>query len=81
MTEKKKEEKTKKAAAKKVVLPPKTKAKVLVKEDVYPAIEIAKLLGISDYAFLMIKKAAGINDGTLLTITEFKTLRQQKNNR
>lgn len=74
MAEKKDKKETKKVINKKVTLPPKTQVKTLVKEDVYPAAEIAKSLSVSDFAFLMIKREAGINDGTFLTITEFRKL-------
>lgn len=74
MAEKKEKKETKKAATKKVVLPPKTKVKTLVKEEVYPAAEIAQSLSISDFAFLIMKRKAGITDGTFLTITEFRKL-------
>lgn len=77
MAEKKKEEKTKKTATKKAVSLPKTKAKVLVKEDTYPAIEIAELLGMSQFAFYIMKKEANIDDGSFLTISEFQELKKQ----
>ena len=77
MAEKKKEEKAKKAATKKVVIPPKAKPKVIVKEDMYPAIEIAETLGISQYAFHIIKRKANIQDNTFLTIKEFEALRNK----
>lgn len=72
MTEKKKE--TKKTVAKKAV---KAKANTqtqapVQQEDVYPAINIAKIFGISDFAFFMIKEATGIDDGTLLTMNKFR---------
>ena len=76
MTEKKtsKKEKTvvKKAAAKPKINTS-VKKEVLVEEK-YPAIEIAKSLSISDFAFLIIKRQSGINDGTFLTIAEFREL-------
>ena len=50
-----------------------TKKEVLV-EDKYPASDIAKLLSVSDFAFLIIKRKANINDSTFLTIKEFKKL-------
>lgn len=77
MTEKKEKEAKKTTAKKKVVVPPKTKAKTLAKEKVYPASEIAKLLGISQFAFHVMKKEAGITDGSLLTIAEFRILQEQ----
>ena len=52
MTEKKK---TTKKAAPKIAITPKVKAKVAVKEDVYPAISVAKIIGLSDFDFLTIK--------------------------
>ena len=72
MTKEKKEEK--KTAAKKaprVQADTKAKAPVL-QEDVYPAINIANIFGLSDFAFYMIKEAKGINDGTLITMSEFE---------
>ena len=50
-----------------------TKAKAPVqKEEVYPAISIANIFGIPSFAFYMIKEAKNINDGTLLTMSEFQ---------
>jgi hypothetical protein len=63
MTEKKKEVKKTTAKASATSKSPKriqsnTQAKAQVrKEDVYPAIQIAKTFGITDFAFYMIKKA------------------------
>lgn len=69
MAEKKKE--IKKTVAKRAQS--NTKAPVAVQqEDVYPAISIANIFGISDFAFYMIKEAKGINDGTLLTTSQFQ---------
>lgn len=74
MAEKKKE--TKKTVAKRAKA--NTKAPAPVKqEDVYPAISIANIFGISDFAFYMIKEAKGINDGTLLTTDEFQKYYQE----
>lgn len=69
MTEKKK---TTKKAAPKIAITPKVKAKVAVKEDVYPAISVAKIIGLSDFDFLTIKNQKNINDGTLLTIAQMQ---------
>ena len=69
MTEKKKE--TKKTAAKKAQANTKALAPVQ-QEDVYPAINIANIFGISDFAFYMIKEAKGIDDGTLMTMSQFQ---------
>jgi len=77
MAEKKEKKESKKVAAKKVVLPPKAKAKTLVREDVYPAVEIAKTLGVSQFAFHIIKREAGITDDSFLTITEFQALQKR----
>lgn len=74
MAEKKEKKETKKATTKKVVLPPKTKTKTLVKEEVYPAAEIAQSLSVSDFAFLVMKRETGITDGTFLTIKQFREL-------
>lgn len=77
MTEKKTSKKEKPAVVKKTAKPkintPAIKKEVLV-EDKYPAAEIAKNLSISDFAFLIIKRQSGINDGTFLTIAEFREL-------
>lgn len=73
MAEKKKE--TKKTTAKKVPIKVQanTQAKAPVQqEDVYPAINIAEMYGVSDFAFYMIKKAKNINEGTLITMDTFK---------
>ena len=78
MAEKKKE--TKKNVAKKSItlktpkrLQGNTQAKAAVKkEEVYPAIQIANTFGISSFAFYMIKEAKNLNDGSLLTITQFQ---------
>lgn len=69
MTEKKK---TTKKAAPKMAIAPKVKAKVAVKEDVYPAISVAKIIGLSDFDFLTIKNQKKINDGTLLSIAQMQ---------
>ena len=77
MTEKKKE--TKKTVAKKAVkAEANTQAQAPVQqEDVYPAINIANIFGISDFAFYMIKEAKGINDGSLMTMSEFQRYYQE----
>ena len=69
--------KEKKETKKTVVKPQKAQANTqaqapVLKEDVYPAINIANIFGISDFAFYMIKEAKGINDGTLLTMNQFQ---------
>ena len=69
MAEKKKE--TKKTVAKRAQSNTKAPAPVQ-QEDVYPAISIANIFGISDFAFFMINEAKGINDGTLLTMDKFQ---------
>ena len=69
MTEKKK---TTKKAAPKIAITPKVKAKVAAKEDVYPAISVAKIIGLSDFDFLTIKNQKKINDGTLLSIAQMQ---------
>ena len=73
MAEKKKE--IKKTAAKKaqIKVQANTQAKAPVQqENVYPAINIAEMYGVSDFAFYMIKKAKNINEGTLITMDTFK---------
>ena len=74
MAEKKKE--TKKTVAKRAQTNTQAKAPV-VQEDVYPAINIANIFGISDFAFYMIKEAKGINDGSLMTMSEFQRYYQE----
>ena len=69
MAEKKKE--TKKTVAKRAQSDTQAPAPVQ-QEDVYPAINIANIFGISDFAFYMIKEAKGIKDGTLLTTSQFQ---------
>ena len=68
MAEKKKE--NKKTDAKRVQA--NTQVQAPVQEDVYPAINLANNFGLSDFAFYMIKEAKGINDGSLLTMKEFR---------
>lgn len=73
MAEKKKD--TKKTVAKKepVRAQVNTQAKAPVQqEDVYPAINLAQMYGVSDFAFYMIKKAKNIDEGTLITMDAFK---------
>ena len=80
MAKEKKE--TKKTVAKKTVskVPKKvnkvqanTQAKApVLQEDVYPAINIANIYGLSDFAFYMIKDAKGIDDNTLITMSQFE---------
>ena len=69
MAEKKKE--TKKTVAKKAQANVRASAPVQ-QVDVYPAIDIANIFGISDFAFYMIKEAKKINDGTLMTMSQFQ---------
>ena len=70
MTEKKK---TTKKATKRVVAAPKVQAPVVeTKEDVFPAIEVAKIIGLSDFVFFRIKKQYNINDGTLVSISQMQ---------
>lgn len=69
---KKKEEKKVKTTIKSFA-PIKAKPKKVVKqEDVYPAIDIVKQHNISSFDFFMIKKATGIEDGTLITLSDFQ---------
>lgn len=78
MAEKKKEAKKTTAKAKNPVFKTSraqgnTQAKAQVKkEDVYPAIQIAQTFGIPDFAFYMIKEAKKINDGSLMTVSQFQ---------
>lgn len=75
MTEKKKT--TKKTTAR-VVAAPKAQAPVIEhKEDVFPAIEVAEIIGLSDFDFLIVKNRKGINDGTLLSITTMQEYAQE----
>lgn len=69
--EKKETKKAGLAKAKKVQTNNQAKAPVL-QEEVYPAINIANIYGLSDFAFYMIKSEKNINDGTLMTISEFE---------
>lgn len=70
MAKEKKE--TKKTVAKVNRVQANTQATAPVQEDVYPAINIANIYGLSEFAFFMIKDAKGINDGTLMTMSEFE---------
>lgn len=70
MAKEKKE--TKKTVAKVNRVQANTQAVAPVQEDVYPAINIANIYGLSEFAFFMIKDAKGINDGTLITMSEFE---------
>lgn len=70
MAKEKKE--TKKTVAKVNRVQANTQAAAPVQEDVYPAINIANIYGLSEFAFFMIKDAKGINDGTLITMSEFE---------
>lgn len=69
--EKKEIKKTVSAKAQRVQTNTQAQAPVL-QEDVYPAINIANIYGLSEFAFFMIKDAKGINDGTLMTMSEFE---------
>lgn len=70
MTEKKK---TTKKTTTRVTATPKVQAPVIAKkEEVYPAIDVAHIIGMSDFDFLIIKRQKGINDGTLLSITQMQ---------
>lgn len=70
----KKTKKTKKIDADtRVLVQPKTRVAVR-KEDVLPLIEIAEINQISSYDLFMIKKYANIDEGALLTQSEFKEL-------
>ena len=71
----KKTKKTKKSNTR-VLAQPQTKVAVR-KEDVLPVIEIAEILDVSSFDLFMVKNKANIDDGTLLTITEFKKLYKQ----
>ena len=73
MADKKKE--VKKTVAKKAPIKAKPKAKPIApvkQEEVYPAINIARTFGISDFAFFMIKEAKGLHDNSPMTITQFQ---------
>lgn len=71
MAKEKKE--TKKAVVKPQRVQANTQAQApVLKEDVYPAINIANIYGLSDFAFYMIKDKKGIDDGTLMTMSEFE---------
>ena len=84
MAEKKKETKIK-TVAKKTAKPqaqPKmqanTRAQAPVKqEEVYPAINVANIFGISSFDFYMIKEAKNINDNSLVTISDFQKYYQE----
>lgn len=69
----KKTKKTKKIDTNRVLVQPKTKVAVR-KEDVLPLIEIAEINQISSYDLFIIKKYANIDEGALLTQSEFKEL-------
>lgn len=69
----KKEDKKSKRTITKAFTVKKEKPKVLAKqEDVYPAIDIVKQLNVSSFDFFMIKNATGIEDGTLVTMSDFQ---------
>ena len=63
-----KDKNTKKTVAKATVKP----VKIMVSEDALPAIDIAKIYNISTFDFFVLKKEAGIEDNTLLTMPEFR---------
>ena len=70
MAEEKKETKKSVKKTKAIVQPP----LAVVQEDIYPAVQIAEILGIASFDFFMIKNAKNIEDSTLLTMTEFQKL-------
>ena len=49
----------------------------VIQEDVYPAIQIAEILGISSFDFFIMKRAKNIDDDTLLTTSKFQKLYQE----
>jgi len=73
MAEKKKEIKK---IEKKAITAPKALSPA-IQEDVYPAIQIVEILGISSFEFFMIKRAKNIDDGTLLTMSKFQKFYQE----
>ena len=64
----------KKKATKKVDKAEKSSAKVLVKEDIFTAKEIAELLNVSSFDYYGIKKQNNINDDSFLTVKEFQKM-------
>ena len=76
MAKEKKE--TKKAAAKPQRVQTNTQAQApVLKEDVYPAINIANTFGISSFDFYMIKEAKKITDNSLVSIAQFQKYYQE----
>ena len=73
MAEKKKE--TKKIE-KRAIAAPKAPSPV-AQEDVYPAIQIAEILGVSSFDFFIVKRAKNIDDDTLLTMSKFQKFYQE----
>lgn len=73
MAEKKKE--TKKAV-KRVQADMQTPSPI-IQEDLYPAVQIAEILGISSFDFFMMKRAKNLNDSTLLTMSKFQKIYQE----
>ena len=73
MAEKKKE--TKKIE-KRAITAPKAPSPI-IQEDVYPAVQIAEILGISSFDFFIMKRAKNINDDTLLTTSKFQKFYQE----
>jgi hypothetical protein len=72
MTEKK-TTKVNKVSAKKITVANKPKAKVIAqKEEVFPAIDAANIIGLSDFDFLTIKKVKKIDNGTLISISDMQ---------
>lgn len=74
MVEKKKNAKktVNKTEAKTVTKAVKKPVRVMVSEDALPAIDIAKIYNISTFDFFTLKKKTGINNETLLTVSEFR---------
>lgn len=74
MVEKKKNAKKTddKTTVKPVAKAVKKPVRVMVSEDALPAIEIAKIYNISSFDFFALKKKTGIDDKTLLTMSEFR---------
>ena len=68
MAEKKKNIKTEKKIK---IAPSQPEPTILVKEDAYPAIEIAEMLNVSSFDFFRLKQDAGINENSFLTVSEF----------
>lgn len=69
MTDKKKTVKSKKV--KNTSSSPKVESEILLKEDVYPVIEIAQMLDVSSFDLFRLKQEAGVHEGSFLTISQF----------